>query len=191
MKKLFFNNLVIALVVLASGIWGCNQKPPPKLPLVVNVTKTIPQADPLIPVVLPPTAKVILKEGQPKSGRLTAINPKTQQITLFSGKDSNIAIATIDRVAFEGEVILRSSGKIVIRGEKNKTSPGSNQKTWTEPLENFSWRDLSQGKAAIQLTSVPQDELIGIQSVAVDSTYVVEEMRFEPLENIQIKVIPH
>jgi hypothetical protein len=92
---------------------------------------------------------------------------------------------------FKGEVILRSTGDIVIRGDNNKVSSGSHQKTWTEPLTNFILRNPSKGEAELKLTSVNKDELWGIQSVAQDSTWVVEEMYFESPEKVKIRVSPY
>jgi hypothetical protein len=188
MRKVIFKGLIIALLVLASGVAGCTQKTPTQS-RETNVITTTPSANLLIPLALPLTAKVIIKQGQQKSGHLTAIN--SQQITLFSGKDSSIPIATIDKVVFEGEVVLRSGGTIVIRGEKNEASSESNQKTWTESLNNFILHDPSKGQAELKLTSVDTGELMGIQAVAQNSTWVVEEMRFESPEKIKIQVRPH
>jgi hypothetical protein len=189
MRKVFFYGLVIALLVLASGVRGYSQKLPTKLK-EADVTRNIPQANSSIPLVVPPTVNVIMKRGQPKSGRLIAIDSK--QITLFSGNTSTVAIAAIYKMVFEGEVKLHSGRTIVIRGDNSQASPNNNQKTWKEPLRNFKIKDPKTGQAEVTLTSVTNPlELQGIVTVSKDSSYVVEEIKFEPSENIQIKVTPH
>jgi hypothetical protein len=137
---------------------------------------------------LPPTARVILKQGGDKSGRLKYIDPQTQQITLSSGRDSQVAIAAIDKLVFEGELILRGK-PIVIRGEGEPS--GSIQETWSEPLTNFKVRNPNKGEAEINLKSLPKDKWQGIQSVAQDSSYVVEEMRFQSPKMLTVRVTPH
>ena len=78
-----------------------------------------------------------MKGGQPKSGRLVAID--SQQITLYSGKNSTIGIASIDKMLFNGEVILRGKDKFVIRGNSNQNPPNNNQKVRQEPLKKRPW----------------------------------------------------
>jgi hypothetical protein len=119
---------------------------------------------------------------------LKAIDPQTQQLTLFSGSDSQVAIETIKKLVFEGEVVLRSQ-KIVIRGEEE--SSGNHQETWSEPLVNFKVRDPSKGEAELKLTSLSSERMGGVQSVAKDSSYVVEEMRFESPKILILRVTTH
>jgi small nuclear ribonucleoprotein (snRNP)-like protein len=189
MKQRFFNGLVIALV-LASGVEGYAEKPPIK-PREKDVSKIASQANrPRIPVTVPPTVRVIMKRGQPKSGRLIAIDSK--QITLFSGNNSSVPIAAIDKMVFSGEVKLRSGGTIVIRGDNNQASSNNNQKNWQEPLRNFRMKDPTKGQAEVILTSVTDPlKLEGITKVLANSSYILEEIEFKPSEKIEITVTPH
>jgi hypothetical protein len=89
---------------------------------------------------------------------------------------------------FEGELILRGK-PIVIRGEGEPS--GSIQETWSEPLTNFKVRNPNKGEAEINLKSLPKDKWQGIQSVAQDSSYVVEEMRFQSPKMLTVRVTSH
>jgi hypothetical protein len=187
MKKRCFNGGVIALLVLLSGVEGYAQQPTLK-PKETDVIKIASQANPSIPLTVPPMVEVKMKQGQPKSGRLVAMD--SQQITLFSGKKSTITIATIDKMLFNGEVVLRDGKTIRIRGNNNQIPPNNNQKVWQEPLNNFRIKD--SGKAEVTLTSVTNPlELRGIITVSQKSSYVVEEIEFKPSGMIVITVTPH
>lgn len=129
------------------------------------------------------------------SGRLTEIDPQAEQIKLeLSGESTTVEIADIEKVEFRGDVILgcgNSDCKIVIRGDEDETSPGNNQKTWSEPLTNFRVINPSTGEAEIKLTSLPKLQLRGILSVASSSSYVVNEIQFDnDLGKIILKVTP-
>ena len=187
MKQPSLTGIILVVLVLATGLGGCAAKSPPNQGKS-DVKPPITADNRLVPLTLPPTAKVILQQGEPKSGRLMSIEPHKQQITLFSGRNSLVAIAEIDKLVFEGEVILRGK-EIVIRGEEK--SSGSGQETWSEPLTNFKVRDGSKGEAEINLKSLSKDKWEGIQSVAQDSSYVVEEMQFQSPQMLTVRVTPH
>jgi len=178
--------MILVAFILGSGLGGCNQSPPSNQ-VSPGANSTIATEDKPIPLILPPTARVILKQGGTKSGRLKAIDPQTQQLTLFSGSDSQVAIEAIKKLVFEGEVVLRSQ-TIVIRGEEE--SSGNHQETWSEPLVNFKVRDPSKGEAELKLTSLSLDRMVGVLSVSRDSSYVVEEMRFQTPKMLTIRVTP-
>ena len=189
MRQLFFKGLAIAGLVLASGIGGCAQKLPTKLK-EGDGARIASQVNTSIPLTVPPIVKIIMKEGQPKSGRLMAIDAK--KITLFSGKNSTVAIAAIDKMVFQGQVKLRSGGTIVIRGDNNQASPNNNQEILTEPLKNFRIKDPKTGRAEVILTSVTNRlKLEGIMIFLQNGSYVVEEIQFKPSEKIKITVTPH
>ncbi len=192
--KALLKLLIFTLLASATGLAGCASQPPRdqnSLPQVQNV----PRQNSPIPIFLPNKANVTLKKGKPMSGRLIAVDAQAQQINLeLSGESATVAIADIEQVEFEGEVILRcgkTKCKIVIRGDQDKTSPNNNRKTWSEPLTNFRVIDPNKGEAEIQLTSIPKLEWPGIYSVAKTSSYVVEEMQFESPGMMTIKVTPH
>lgn len=187
MKQISLTGLIHLVLILATGLEGCNQNSLSK-PSEAGVTPTITNENRLIPLILPPIARVILKQGGVKSGRLKSIDPQMQQLTLFSGSDSQVAIAEIDKLVFEGEVVLRSQ-PIVIRGEEE--SSGTRQETWSEPMNNFKVRDPSKGEAEINLKSLPKNKWQGVQSVAQDSSYVIEEMRFQSPAILTVRVTPY
>jgi hypothetical protein len=187
MKTRFFKGWVIALLVLVSGVEGYAQQPTLE-PKETDVIKIAFQANPSIPLTIPPEVNVKMKKGQDKSGLLRAMD--SQEITLFSGKSSTINVATIDKMLFKGEVVLRDGKRHVIRGNNNQNSPNNNQKVWQEPLKNFRMKD--PGKAEVTLTSVTNPlELRGIINVLQSSSYVVKEIEFKPSGIISITVTPH
>lgn len=192
--KVFFKVLVFTLLASATGLAGSAFQPPSHQNSLAQA-QNVPGQNSPIPVFLPNLANVILKRGSSMSGRLTAIAPQAQQINLeLSGESTTVPIADIEKVEFEGEVILgcgNSDCKIVIRGDEDETSPGNNQKTWSEPLTNFKVIDPSTGEAQIELTSLPKLELQGILAVAASSSYVVDEIQFDSSGMITLKVIPH
>jgi hypothetical protein len=191
--KVFFKVLVFTLLPSATGLVGSASQPPSHHNSLAQAQNVLGQNSP-IPVFLPNKAEVTLKKGGSMSGKLTAIAPQAQQIKLeLSGESAMVAIADIEKVVFEGEVILgcgNSNCQIVIRGDGDEASTNNNQKTWREPLTNFRVIDPSKGKAQIQLTSLPKLELQGIRAVAASSSYVVEEIQFDSSEMITLKVIP-
>lgn len=191
MNRLFFKSLIVIVLLLASGVKAYTQKLPNQLKRT-DVTQLAQRTNSLIPVAIPRIVKVIMKQGKgkEKSGRLIAIDSK--QITLFSGKNSTVMIADINKMVFEREVKLFNGGTIVIRGDNNQGSANNNQKIWKEPISNFRIKDYKKGKAEVTLTSVTNPlELNGIIDVSKDSSYVVEGIKFEPSDQMKIKVTPH
>lgn len=142
-----------------------------------------------IPVNLPSSAKVILNQGGSMSGRLTNIDATNEEITLeLSGQSTQVTVKKIKQIEFEGEVILQGQ-RLVIRGEDNASN--NNQKTWTEPLANFTITNAQTGAGEIKLTSITnQGELRGILAVANKSNYVVDQIVFEASGKVRIKVTP-
>ena len=191
--KVFLKVLVVTLFASITGLVGSASPPPSHQNKLAQVPNVSPQ-DSSISVFLPQGANVTLKKGNSMSGRLTEIDPQTEQIKLeLSGESATVEIAEIEKVEFRGDVILgcgNSDCKIVIRGDEDETSPGNNQKTWSEPLTNFRVIDSSTGEAQIQLTSIPKLQLRGILSVASSSSYVVEEIQFDSSRMIILKVTP-
>ena len=99
----------------------------------------------------------------------------------------------IDLVLFQGRVILRNNTAIVIRGDDSQKSPNQNGKTFKEPLRNFQIINATKGEAKVTITSITNPlKLQGIVNVATskDSSYVVEQIRFDSSDQIQIQVIP-
>ena len=143
-----------------------------------------------IPVFLPDDVKVKLKkDGASLSGRVTNFDAKAKKVTLTNGPDSqSVAIKDIDVVLFQGKVILKNNKAIVIRGDNSQKSPNQNGKTFKEPLQNFQIVDATKGEARVTITNPL--ELKGVQAVAQSSSYVVEQIRFDSSDKIQIQVTP-
>ncbi|MBE8993907.1 hypothetical protein [Microcystis aeruginosa] len=146
---------------------------------------------PVIPVFIPDDTKVSLKNGTSLSGRLIKFDSPTKTIAL--GRDSKtkeVAMKEIKQIEFQGKVIIKS-GRLVIRGSGKKNDPNQNRQRWTEPLQNFKIIDVNEGKAEVTLTSLDSLEIGGIEDVVRNSSYVVEEIKFNPSDKIEIQVNPH
>jgi small nuclear ribonucleoprotein (snRNP)-like protein len=142
-----------------------------------------------IPVFLPDSVNVKLKDGASLSGRVTNFDAKAKKVTITNGSDSKpVAIKDIDVVSFQGKVILRNNREIVIRGDNSQKSSNQNGKIFKEPLQNFQIVDATKGEARVTITNSLERK--GVQSVAQNSSYVVEEIRFDSSDKIQIQVIP-
>ena len=96
----------------------------------------------------------------------------------------------IKQIEFQGKVIIKS-GTLVIRGEEKSSNPKENRKRWQEPLQNFKIIDVNEGKAEVTLTSLDSLEIGGIEDVVRNRSYVVEEIKFNPSDKIEIQVNPH
>jgi hypothetical protein len=83
----------------------------------------------------------------------------------------------------------RSDGSLIIRGEDNARAE---PRTWSNvPVSAFQLKDPKLGQAQVNLKGVLKPlELKGIQSVAVRSVYVMNELQFQSAEKITIKVTP-
>jgi hypothetical protein len=142
-----------------------------------------------IPVFLPDEVKIKLKGGASLSGRFTNFDAKGKKVTITNGPDSQtVAIKDIDLVSFQGKVILRNNKTIVIRGNDSQKSPNQNGKTFKEPLQNFQIVDATKGEARVTITNPL--ELKGLKAVAQNSSYVVEQIRFNSSDKIQVQVTP-
>ncbi|MFM7277150.1 MAG: hypothetical protein ACKO1I_05715, partial [Microcystis aeruginosa] len=100
------------------------------------------------------------------------------------------AMKEIKQIEFQGKIIIKSR-EIVIRGPRENNDPKENRKRWQEPLQNFKIIDVNQGKAEVTLTSLDSLEIGGIEDVVRNSSYVVEEIKFNPSDKIEIQVNPH
>jgi hypothetical protein len=183
----FFKIMTITSLIALTGLVG-NPLAVQSRPVltVAQGTKTKSQ----IPVFLPDDVKVKLKkDGASLSGRVTNFDAKAKKITITNGPDSQtVAIKDIDVVLFQGKVILRNNREIVIRGDNSQKSPNQNGKTFKEPLQNFQIVDATKGEARVTITNPL--ELKGFQAVAQSSSYVVEQIRFDSSDQIQIQVTP-
>ncbi len=144
-----------------------------------------------IPVFMPDDTKVSLKNGTSLSGRLIKFDSQAKTIALGrESKTKEVAMKEIKQIEFQGKVIIKS-GTLVIRGEEKSSNPKENRKRWQEPLQNFKIIDVNEGKAEVTLTSLDSLEIRGIEGVASKSSYVVEEIKFNSSDKIEIQVNPH
>ena len=150
-----------------------------------------------IPVFITDDTKVFKKNGTSLSGRLIKFDSQAKTIALGrESKTKEVAMKEIKQIEFQGKVIIRETRPSVISIERFpiRPTPNSveqqNRKRWQEPLQNFKIVDVNKGKAEVTLTSLKPLELRGIEAVAVNSSYVVEEIKFNPSDKIQIQVNP-
>lgn len=163
---------VVALLTVMAGLAGCGRPTSrnPEEPPVIEVRPTI-------AVLLPDIAQVTLKNGQSKSGRLTALTQKQIQITPGGGSLVSIPLDQIkdQKVTFKGEVKFVSNGVPKIRGE-DKTKPVLDN--WQEiPLSDFKLQ--SPETAEVKITSLNKTKQKGIQGVAANSRFRLEQMQLD------------
>jgi hypothetical protein len=157
---------------------------------------------PVIPVFIPDDTKVSLKNGTSLSGRLIKFDSQGKKIAL--GRDSKtkeVAMKEIKQIEFQGKVIIRESRSLVISEllsellelgiEEVARNQQQNRERWQEPLQNFRIVDVNQGKAEVTLTSLNPRQIGYISDVLRNSLYVVEEIKFNPSDKIEIQVNPH
>ncbi|MBP5971459.1 hypothetical protein HW132_01590 [Brasilonema sp. CT11] len=148
-----------------------------------------------VSVALPELADVSLKGGESRSGRVTAIDPSGQTLSMQrSGKTLSIPLKQVDKVVFRnGATVYRSNGHQIIRGERDR--PQGQQVTWNGlPLSTITIKNASQGLAVVNLEPpvVSPERLLGIKSVARDRQYVVDEMQFDlQQKTMSIRVTPY
>lgn len=166
---------VVALLTAMTGLAGCSSQAPRTSN---NPPGTEVQKDkPTIAVLLPDKAEMTLKNGQSKSGRLTALTQKQIQITPGGGSAVSIPIDQIKdkKVTFKGQVKLVSNGVLKIRGE-DKTKPVLDN--WEEiPLSDFNLQNPDM--AEVKITSLDKTKQKGIQQVAANSRFRLEEMQLD------------
>ena len=151
-----------------------------------------------IPVFIPDDTKVSLKNGTSLSGRLIKFDSQAKTIALGrESKTKEVAMKEIKQIEFQGKVIIRESRSPVIsqppliRGSIQTSHQQQNRERWQEPLQNFRIVDVNQGKAEVTLTSLNPRHIGYISDVLRNSLYVVEEIKFNPSDKIEIQVNPH
>lgn len=144
-----------------------------------------------IPVSLPTTATIHLKDGRSMTAQLTAFSSgqKTLQVSR-SGASRAISLAQVQKVIFPRNALAyRSDGSLIIRGEDPAQAK---PRTWSNvPLNAFQLKDPKLGQAQVNLAGVLRPlELKGIRAVAVKSVYVVDEIQFPSAGKMVLKVTP-
>lgn len=174
---------VLALLTAMTGLAGCGSQTPttsnnPAGTEVQKVQQTI-------EVLLPDKAEMTLKNGQSKSGRLTALTQKQIQITPGGGsavsipidqiKDQKVTFKGQDKFKSKGQLKFRSNGVLKIRGE-DKTKPVLDN--WERiPLSDFKLQNLDT--AEVKITSLDKTKQKGIQQVAANSGFRLEQMQLD------------
>jgi hypothetical protein len=161
------------------------QSPVTSTPQISKVQET---DNTTIPVALPVNAKVHLKTGSTlEKGKVNGFNAKQQTLTL---REESIPLARIEKVTFDNKAAAyRSDGRRVVRGEDTAEAK---QSTWQNILLSaFQLKDPKLGQAQVNLAGIIKSlELRGIQSVAKNSDYVVDEIQFQPTGTMTILVTP-
>ena len=150
-----------------------------------------------IPVFIPDDTNVYLKNGTSLSGRLIKFDSQAKKIALGrESKTKEVAMKEIEQIEFQGKVIIRETRPLVISvlqelEEEANYEQQQNRERWHEPLQNFKIIDVNEGKAEVTLTSLDSPKIRGIEDVVRNSSYVVEEIKFNPSDKIEIQVNPH
>lgn len=166
---------VLALLTAMTGLAGCGSQTP--IPSNSPSGTGVQEVQQTIKVLLPDKAEVTLKDGKSKSGRLTALSQKQIQITPGGGSAVSIPIDKIKdkKVTFKGQVKFVSKGVLKIRGE-DKTKPVLDN--WQGiPLSDFKLQNLDT--AEVKITSLDKTKQKGIQQVAANSGFRLEEMQLD------------
>jgi small nuclear ribonucleoprotein (snRNP)-like protein len=187
--KVFFKTLIFASVLTVAGtvenvqaVIGTIQ--------IAQTQKAAVNAP--IPLALPTTADVVLKNGSSMTGQVTAFDPNKQIIQISrSSVSRSLQIAQIQRVIFKRDgIVYTSDGRqLPIRGEDNSQAQ---QSIWKNiPLNAFRFLNPSRGQASVDLATLmnPRD-IRGIRGVAVKSLYVADEIQFQTAGKMTIKVTP-
>jgi hypothetical protein len=156
-------------------------------PVTSTVSKTQENNDTIISVALPINAKVLLRQGGSTTGQVKGFDAKQQSMTL--GEES-IQLARIEKVTFDRKALAyQSDGTNVIRGPDTAKAE---QLTWTDVLLSaFQLKDPKLGQAQVNLAGIIEPkQLRGMQSVAKNSVYLVDEIQFQPTGKMTIRVTP-
>ena len=183
--KAFFQEWVVAILVIAAAIAGNIQAVISQDAKTGNslLAQTQIKADELeLAVALPELAEVIFKGGESKSGQITGIDVQGEGLSIQrSGKTATIPLSQIKKVVFKnGALVYRSNGRQIIRGERDR--PTGKLVTWSGiPLNTFTVKNSPQGQALVKLKPpiVSTEQLQGIESVARNRQYVVDEIQFD------------
>jgi hypothetical protein len=184
--KAFFQGWVVAILVMAAAIAGNIQAVIAQDVKTGNflLAQTPVNADELeLAVALPELAEVILRGGESSSGRVIGIDAQGQGLSIQrNDKNTTIPLSQIAKVVFKNAAsAYRSNGRQIIRGGGDR--PTGKSVTWSSiPMNNFTIKNPTQGQAVLKLKppAFSTAELRGIQSVARNRQYVVDEIQFNP-----------
>ncbi|MDZ8029092.1 MAG: hypothetical protein RMX97_31020 [Nostoc sp. DedQUE11] len=182
--RTFFQGWIVAILVMAAALAGNIEAVISKDVKTENflLAQTQIKADELeLAVALPDLAEIVLKGGNSSSGRVVGIDANGELLSIQrSGKTGTIPLSQIQKVIFKnGALVYRRDGSQFIRGERNRST--GKAVTWSGiPLNAFTVKNPAQGQAVVKLKPpiVSTAKLQGIQSVARDRQYVVDEIQF-------------
>ncbi|GAA6619626.1 hypothetical protein [Scytonema sp. NUACC26] len=194
--KTFFQVLVVAVLTTIAGLENSHCVPAREVDKghYLSAQAQI-AADQLVAVALPELADVVLTKGESRSGRVIAIDPQKQTISMQrAGETTSIPLTQITKVVFrDGALAYRSNGRQIIRGERER--PVGKPVTWSGiPLNTLNIKNPTQGQAVVNLRPpiVSPARLRGILAVARDRQYVVDEIQFNVQQNtMTIRVTPY
>lgn len=187
----FYLKIIVAILALTTGIAANSSALKSQNVEKKNLllTQAQVQVQPVaVSVALPELANVQLKGGESLSGRVTAIDSSGQTLSMQrSGQTLPVSLKEVEKVVFRNDAtVYRSNGRQIIRGERDR--PKGQPVTWNNlPLGTFTIKNATQGLAVVNLVPpvVSPERLRGVQAVAKDRQYVVDEMRF----NLQQKTM--
>jgi len=188
MKKVFLKLLAIALVA-AFARTAYQARAVTSSIEIAQAPSAI--ANPMIPLALPATVNLVLKNNSLMTGQLTAFDSKGQTLQISrSGESRIVQIAQIQQLKFKRDALVYDgTGMLVIRGDDPAMAK---QSTWQNiPLQAFKLKDPKLGQAQVTLAGVLKPiQLRGIRAVAAKSLYVVDEIQFQPVSKMTIRVTP-
>ncbi len=173
------------MACLTIGIGDRKQAVANPKPILEAEAKSTPQP---IPISLPIAARVLLKDGNSRSGKVIDIN--SQHITIKKGESrGREAIANVAQIKFNGNIWWPTSTKpIVIRG--NEVEMKGKPRRFQLRMDGFEWEDAEKGIAVIKPEAVVGvDDRKGLPRSMRNiskSRYIVSSIEFEPEQQILI-----
>ncbi|WP_293075642.1 hypothetical protein [Okeania sp. SIO3B5] len=155
-------------------------------PKLIVKTECKPTVQP-IPFSFPTNARVVLKDGDSRSGTVIDIN--SQDITIKKDRIVPEAIANIVRIKFQGDIWWPISSKpSKIRGDE--VDMKGKPRRFQVRMDGLEWEDAEKGIAVIKHEAVVGvDETKGLpreMKKVGKSRYIVSEMEFELEQQILI-----
>lgn len=177
--------MIFLMACLTLGVQDRKQAIANPTPILEVEAKLTPQP---IPFSFPTNARVVLKDGDSRSGKVIDIN--SQNITIKKGESRHPeAIANVTRIEFKGEIWWPTSSKSIrIRG--GELDMNGEPRRFQLRMDGLEWEDVEKGIAIIQPEAVVGvDERKGLPRSMrniINSRYIVSEMEFEPEQQILI-----
>lgn len=178
-------------VIKVASLLGCTLLWYANFPLPVFTSKIAPSSSiaeaqstqQQLTVALPEVARIALKDGRTVSGRAIAINP--QSITLErSNQSRKIDWETVSSVQFDrdADIWLEAGQILVIRGEEGEEE--KKPLILDIPANQIQRLNPDIGHFQIDLSFLSPGRIRGILQVAHDHLYVVEQIDYNPSEEV-------